>query len=140
MTTLGQTDSVQEGPVQKDAVHGQSRWQPVCPVVRVPLDRGVAVLLGDNPVALFRLSPVGDQKVEILAVGHLDPVTGSPVIARGLVGSSGLPPLCIPTVASPLLKQRYNLRTGVCLDDSRLRLPTYAVRIVEGTIELAAAG
>lgn len=113
-----------------------SDWVPICDVSRVRPDRGVAALVGDDAVAIFRLSPTERSKPdEWRGVSHIDPATGSPVMARGLVGSIGAAPLIVPTVASPLFKQRYNLRTGHCLDDETLRLETYEVRVVGETVE-----
>ena len=37
-------------------------------------------------------------------------------------------------VASPLLKQRFDLRTGVCLDDPAVVVPSYEVRVVDGMV------
>lgn len=108
-------------------------WTTACPLDRIPIDRGVAAWVGGVAVAIFRLSPFSEGTAvaseELYAVSHVDPATGSPVMARGLVGSSGKPPVEIPTVASPLLKQRYNLRTGVCLDDPELRLDVFDVEV-----------
>ena len=39
-----------------------------------------------------------------------------------------------PKVASPIYKQSFDLRTGQCLDDARVRVPTYEVRVERGRI------
>ena len=107
-------------------------WTMIARVDAIPVDRGIAALVENEPVAIFRLSvPSGDD--EWYAVSHIDPITGAPVIARGLVGSAG-ENLDIPTVASPLHKRRYNLRTGECLDDDTPALATYSVRIADGWV------
>ncbi|MEM7327004.1 MAG: nitrite reductase (NAD(P)H) small subunit [Actinomycetota bacterium] len=124
-------------------------WVDVCGAAAVPVDRGVAVLVsfdGAEPVAvaLFRLSPTEpDGPEEWFAIGHVDPATGAPVMARGLVGSierpSGDEPSetnSIPTVASPLHKQRYDLQTGDCLDDPSLRLDRFDIVHDDGRIRL----
>jgi nitrite reductase/ring-hydroxylating ferredoxin subunit len=111
---------------------------------QVPRDRGVAVLVRSEgvavPVALFRLSPLesGDDD-DWYAIGHIEPQSGAPVMARGLVGSVERDDQVVPTVASPLLKQRYDLRTGTCLDDETLRLPVYPVRVEQGRVLLGLA-
>src|SRR5690606_19701714 len=46
------------------------------------------------------------------AVSNRDPYTGAQVMARGIVGTRD----DAPTVASPLHKQVFDLRTGLCLD------------------------
>ena len=80
-----------------------------CPRTRLAPEQGAAVLLpGGGSAAVFLLH---DGSVH--AVGNLDPFYGAPVICHGIVGDrSGA-----PTVASPLGKQVFCLRTGRCLDD-----------------------
>jgi nitrite reductase (NADH) small subunit len=39
-------------------------------------------------------------------------------------------------VASPIFKQSFSLVTGQCLDDPNIRLTTYAVRVVNGCVEI----
>lgn len=79
----------------------------VCAVSDLEVERGRAALLGDDQVALFLLA---DGSVH--AVSNLDPYSGANVISRGIVGSRGE----APTVASPLHKQVFDLRSGVCLE------------------------
>ncbi|GAA1107170.1 hypothetical protein GCM10009630_00060 [Kribbella jejuensis] len=88
-------------------------------------ERGVAALLGDTQIALFRT-----HDGEVFAVGNQDPYSGANVMSRGIVGSRG----DVPTVASPMFKQVFDLRTGVCLDDPEVRLPVYPVEIVDGRV------
>ena len=106
------------------------RWQPVCPYARLEIERGVPALVGDAQVALFRLY---DGAVH--AIGNLDPLTGAGVLARGIVGTRG----GIPTVASPLHKQVYDLRTGECLDAPGVAVPVYPVRVRAGLVEVGLA-
>jgi nitrite reductase (NADH) small subunit len=40
----------------------------------------------------------------------------------------------VPKIASPIYKQSFDLRTGVCLDDPGVRVPTWEVRVVRGRI------
>jgi NAD(P)H-dependent nitrite reductase small subunit len=115
-------------------------WLPICPAADLTPDRGVAALVGDEQVAIFLLSPesrAGDDPSgpsdpsEIYAVDNHDPYSGANVIARGLVGSAGDRPI----VASPIYKERFDLRDGTCLDGDR-SLRTWAVRIVDGWVEI----
>lgn len=103
-------------------------WTPVCAADRLLPDRGVAALVGGEPIAVFRLS-----SGELFAIGNVDPCSGAGVLSRGIVGDAG----GVPTVASPMYKQRFDLRTGHCLDDPDRAVPTYAVREVDGMIEVA---
>jgi nitrite reductase (NADH) small subunit len=88
-------------------------------------ERGVAALLGDVQIALFRT-----HDGEVFALGTQDPFSGANVISRGIVGSRG----DVPTVASPMFKQVFDLRTGACLDDPEVSLPVYAVQVVDGQV------
>jgi len=105
----------------------ESAWTAVCTVDRLWVDRGAAALVDGEQVAIFRLAGG-----EILAVGHRDPFTGSNVMARGLVGSRG----DVPTIASPLHKQVFDLRTGRCLDDPEVALGRWDVRVVDDVVWL----
>jgi nitrite reductase (NADH) small subunit len=102
-------------------------WTPVCRYDDLLPDRGAAALLGDQQVALFRTA-----SGELHAIGNIDPFTGAAVLSRGIVGSRG----DIPTVASPLHKQVFDLRTGWCLDDGGVRVPTYDSRVRRGIVEV----
>ncbi|GAA2077790.1 nitrite reductase small subunit NirD [Aeromicrobium tamlense] len=113
------------------AAVSETAWTAVCTVDRLWVDRGAAALVDGDQVAIFRL-----QDGEILAVGHRDPFTGSNVIARGLVGSRG----DVPTVASPLHKQVFDLRTGVCLDEPEVTLGRWDVRVVDDVVWLRREG
>lgn len=109
-------------------------WVPVCRYDDLLPDRGAAALLGDQQVALFRTATG-----ELHAIGNIDPFTGAAVLSRGIVGSRG----DIPTVASPLHKQVFDLRTGWCLDDSgdaRVSVPTYDARVRRGIVEVCLLG
>ncbi|MDV6013851.1 nitrite reductase small subunit NirD [Haloechinothrix sp. LS1_15] len=101
-------------------------WTPVCLLEQIEEHGGVAALLpGGEQVAVFRLP--GD---EVYALSHIDPFSGAAVLARGIVGDT----LGIPTVASPLHKQQFDLRTGRCLDDESVRVASYQVHIDGGIV------
>lgn len=107
---------------------GSREWVSACPVHRLVPGRGVAVLLPGGAQAALFLLPNG----MVYAVDNLDPYAGAAVISRGLTGDRHGE----PTVASPLLKQVFSLRTGVALDDPDVLLPTYAVRIQHGVVRI----
>ncbi|MCF4138217.1 nitrite reductase small subunit NirD [Streptomyces sp. Tue 6430] len=95
-------------------------WFTVCDLSLLVPGRGVAALLPDGrQAALFR-----DRAGELYAVDNRDPFSGAAVLSRGLTGSAQGRPF----VASPLLKQRFDLRSGQCLDDDAVRIATYGVR------------
>ncbi|WP_082119864.1 nitrite reductase small subunit NirD [Saccharothrix sp. ST-888] len=97
-------------------------WTPVCDWAALVPGRGVAVLLPDGrQAAVFR-----DHLGRVHAVANRDPFTGAYVLSRGLLGST---PDGRVYVASPLLKQRFDLLTGACLDDDTVRIPVHSARI-----------
>jgi nitrite reductase (NADH) small subunit len=102
-------------------------WTTVCSLDALPVDRGAAALVSGHQVAIFRLAS-GD----VYAVDHNDPFSGANVMARGLVGTRG----SVPTVASPVYKQVFDLQTGKCLDDESVALRSWPVRVVDGMIEV----
>lgn len=98
-----------------------SDWHDVCSLSQLRSECGVAALLADGPIALFK---VGGGST-VYAVDHIDPRTDTPTIARGLVGSADGQPV----VVSPLLKDRFSLVTGQCLNADLPPLRTYEVCI-----------
>ncbi|MQA34439.1 nitrite reductase small subunit NirD [Modestobacter roseus] len=103
-------------------------WTPICAFDDLLPERGVAALVDGVQVAVFRLF---DGSLH--AVGHRDPFSGAYVLARGLVGTRGN----APTVASPMYKQVFDLRTGACLDDPSVSVPVHRVRVRDGQVEVA---
>ncbi|OCG75269.1 nitrite reductase small subunit NirD [Microbacterium sediminis] len=108
-------------------------WVRVCALADLELERGRAALIGDVQVALFLLA---DGSVR--AVSNYDPYGGAHVLSRGIVGSKLLADGTeIPTIASPLHKQAWDLRTGMVVEtqgkDER-SVPVYPVGIEDGTV------
>ncbi|MFE7772736.1 nitrite reductase small subunit NirD [Streptomyces sp. NPDC057445] len=101
-------------------LHLDDDWFPVCEPSRLTPGRGMAVLLPDGRQAAVFL----DRSGRAYAIGNRDPFTGAQVLSRGLVGRADGRPF----VASPLLKQRFDLETGRCLDDESVSVPAYPVR------------
>ncbi|TMU95235.1 nitrite reductase small subunit NirD [Streptomyces sp. DASNCL29] len=108
------------------------RWFTVCELTDLTPGRGVAALLPDGAqVAVFL-----DRSGRVYAIANRDPFTGAYVLSRGLLGSAAGRPF----VASPLLKQRFDLETGRCLDDEGVVVQAYATRTRAGTGAGAGAG
>ena len=103
-------------------------WEVVGPLEGLTPDRGVAAVVGGRAVAVFRLSTG-----ELHAVDNLDPCSGASVLSRGLVGDAE----GAPTVASPLYKQRFDLRTGRCLD-ADVAVAVHDVLVLDGVIHVRA--
>lgn len=104
---------------------------PVCDVDRLTPNRGVAAMIDGEAVAVFWLG--GD---DVYAVSNVDPCSGRSVLSRGIVGDAA----GVPTVASPLYKQRFDLRTGECLDRPGTFIDVRPAAIVDGTIHVGPAG
>ena len=103
-------------------------WTDIASVDRFPIERGVAARVAGRDVAVFRL-----HTGEWYALDNVDPFTGMSLLARGLVGSVG----DAPTVAAPLYKQRFDLRTGICLDDPNFMVASWPVRVIDGSVQIS---
>ncbi|MFV0634970.1 nitrite reductase small subunit NirD [Demequina sp.] len=88
------------------ALPGEPTRAAVCTYGRLTPDLGVAALVVDTQVAVFRLA---DGTVH--AVQNLCPFSGASVMSRGITGSRGDE----PTIASPIYKQVFSLLSGQCL-------------------------
>jgi nitrite reductase (NADH) small subunit len=103
----------------------------VCAYDALLPERGVAALVGEIQIALFRT-----YDGTVYALGNHDPFSGANVLSRGIVGSRG----DVPTVASPMFKQVFDLRTGDCLDDPDVAVPVYPVQVVDGQVVVSIGG
>lgn len=104
-------------------------WVRVAEYADLEPEHGVAALVDGVQIAIFRT-----HDGAVYALSNRDPFTGAQVISRGIVGTRG----DAPTVASPLHKQVFDLRTGGCFDDPALALTVFAVRIRDGAVEVGA--
>lgn len=112
-----------KGPTE----HSTQRWQPVCRIDDLEVQRGVTALVHGQAIAVFRMP---DDTV--YALGNHDPFAKAAMIARGIVGLRG----GVPFVASPMHRHGFDLRTGVCLEDPHVHVPVYEVRVEAGVIEV----
>jgi nitrite reductase (NADH) small subunit len=104
-----------------------AEWVTVCHRDRLTPNRGAAALVDGEAVAVFRLSTG-----ELYAIGNIDPFSGASVLSRGIVGdASG-----VPTVASPMHKQHFDLRTGACLEEPSRAVAVYPVREAGGMVSV----
>ena len=102
-------------------------WTGVCAVDDLLPERGVCALVGGEQVAIFLVGH------ELFALSNHDPFSRANVLSRVIVGSKGER----LKVASPVYKQNFDLRTGACLDDPSVVVPTYPVRALDGRVEVA---
>ncbi|MFH8485853.1 nitrite reductase small subunit NirD [Streptomyces longisporoflavus] len=96
-------------------------WFEVCDRAQLQPGRGIAALLPDGRQAALFI----DREGRAYAIDNRDPFTGAAVLSRGLLGAAGGRTF----VASPLLKQRFDLETGRCLDDDSVTVETHTVRL-----------
>ena len=101
----------------------------VCRLDRIDRESGVAALVDGEVVAVFRT--YDDQ---VFALSNYDPFGRAGVLARGIVGTRHVDGGDVPFVASPLHKQAFDLRTGQCLDDPAVRVPSYEVVVSDGLV------
>jgi nitrite reductase (NADH) small subunit len=106
------------------------RWVAVCEVGLLQPERGVAALVEGRQIAVFRTFDGS-----LYAIDNRDPFSGAYVLSRGIVGTRG----DAATVASPMFKQVFDLRTGECLDDDQARVATYPVRLAGVHVQVRVA-
>ena len=100
------------------------------------IERGVTALVHGQAIAIFRthdgeaIAIFRTHDGNIHAISNYDPCSRASVLSRGIVGTRG----DIPFVASPMHKQAFDLRTGQCLDDAAVRVPTYHVQVTRGRV------
>jgi len=104
-------------------------WTAACAYEFLLPGRGAAVLLDDgSQAAVFRL-----DDGSVCAIGNIDPFSGAAVLSRGIVGDRA----GVAVVQSPIKKQAFSLEDGVCLDDTSVSVPVYAVRCTDdGIVEI----
>lgn len=99
----------------------------VCALDRIVSNCGIAALVNGRAVAIFRLA---DDT--LAAIDNIDPCSDASVLSRGIIGEVD----GAATVASPMYKQRFDLRTGRCLDVEGVSVAVHAVRVAGGVIEV----
>jgi nitrite reductase (NADH) small subunit len=117
-------------------VVGRDVWTAVCRCEDLEIGRGATALVNGQAVALFRM-----DEEEVYVLGNHDPFarpregggdSGAGMLARGIVGRRG----DVPIVGSPLHRHAFDLRTGRCLEDPSVHVPTYQVRIRDGIVHV----
>ncbi|WP_026025760.1 nitrite reductase small subunit NirD [Vibrio rumoiensis] len=105
-------------------------WTKVCQLSDISPKTGVCALVNGKQVAIFR--PRFDE--QLFAINNMDPFAQSNVLSRGII--------CEHDgelwVASPLKKQRFNLETGLCMENETMNIETYEIRANGCEIEVKA--
>jgi nitrite reductase (NADH) small subunit len=103
-------------------------WHPVCALDDIDPDTGVCALVHGTQVAVVRVGAGAD----VFALGNFDPFSEAFVLSRGIVGDRD----GVAKIASPMYKQSFDLRTGRCLDDASVAVPTWPARVRDGRVEV----
>ncbi|TCN83255.1 nitrite reductase small subunit NirD [Vibrio crassostreae] len=102
----------------------------VCKIEDIIPGTGVCALVGGEQVAVFRPT----KAEEVFAISNTDPYFQSNVLSRGLIVEHKEE----LWVASPLKKQRFNLATGVCMEDENFNVKAYKACVTKGAVEISA--
>jgi nitrite reductase (NADH) small subunit len=108
-------------------------WVRVCALSDLEVERGRAALLGGTQIALFLTRGADGREGRVYAVSNFDPFSRANVISRGIVGTRQ----DAPTVASPMFKQVFDLRTGACLDaqgKDPMNLHVWPTAVADGAV------
>ena len=109
----------------------ETAYVTVCRLEDIEVERGVAALVRGEAIAIFRT-----HDGNVYATSNYDPCSRASVLARGIVGTRASESGEVPVVTSPMHKQAFDLRTGLCLDDTAVRIPTYDVAVIAGLVRV----
>jgi NAD(P)H-dependent nitrite reductase large subunit/NAD(P)H-dependent nitrite reductase small subunit len=109
----------------KETAPSDWEWIFAGKVSEYPCNGGLAVKHGDNELAIFHM-PKQSSELQWLATQNICPHRQARTISRGLVGelSSGA-----ITVADPIYKMTFDLRTGNGIANPNLNLSTFQVKV-----------
>jgi len=109
----------------KDAPSSDWEWISAGKASDYPRNGGLAVKHGSNELAVFHL-PNHASELQWLAVQNICPNKQARTISRGLVGelASG-----VITLADPIYKTTYDLRTGTGIANPNLNLSTFETKV-----------
>lgn len=116
----------------------------ICPVASLSVERGAAALLPDGTqIGVFLLD---DGSVR--AIQQHDPYSRTNILSRGLVGTHEIPgegeepARIVPTIASPMYKQVWDLDTGAVIDaggGEKKPLAVFDAAVRDGDVVVATA-
>lgn len=107
-----------------------SQWNSVCNIDEIVPATGVCGLVNGEQVAIFR--PRHDDQV--YAISNIDPFFQSSVLSRGIIAEHQGE----LWVASPLKKQRFRLRDGLCMEDESRSVAHFEARVKDGEVQIKA--
>lgn len=101
--------------------------QTLCEKSDLIPNAGVCALHEGEQIAVFYLP---DTEHQLYAISNFDPFGQANVLSRGIVGSLN----DRIVVASPLLKQHFDLQNGECLEDTEVSVRTYPVKFINDKV------
>ncbi|ELY3468599.1 nitrite reductase small subunit NirD [Cronobacter universalis] len=107
-----------------------SQWNTICSLAEIIPATGVCALVGENQVAIFR--PRAND--EVYAISNIDPFFEASVLSRGIIAEHQGE----LWVASPLKKQRFRLRDGLCMEDESRSVAHFEARVKDGQVQVKA--
>ena len=106
-------------------------WIDICSVDDLEPDAGICALVEGRQIAIFHIPGLA----QVFAIGNYDPFSHANVLFRGLTGDINGEPV----VASPVYKQHFSLRSGRCIEDEMVTVPSYPARIRDGRVQIQMA-
>ena len=103
-------------------------WVDVCSVDDLIDNSGVCALVEETQVAIFYMP----EDNAVFAINNYDPFSLINILSRGLIGDIQGEPM----VSSPIYKQHFSLKTGVCFEDETVKVDSYGVRIEGSRVEV----
>ncbi len=107
-----------------------SQWNTVCQLADIVPATGVCALLNNQQIEIFR--PRADEQV--YAISNIDPFFEASVLSRGIIAEHDGE----LWVASPLKKQRFRLRDGLCMEDADHSVARFDARVKDGEVQIKA--
>ncbi|OUR71063.1 nitrite reductase small subunit [Methylophaga sp. 41_12_T18] len=105
-----------------------ANWLDVCSIDDLQPNSGVCALVAEQQVAIFYMP----EDNAVYAINNYDPFSDINVLSRGLIGDIKGEAM----VASPIYKQHFNLKTGVCFEDETVKIDAYEIRINNERVEV----
>ncbi len=107
----------------------ETTWTDICNLEQIPVAGGVNALVENTQVAIFRT-----RENKLFAVSNFDPFSKANVMSRGIFGSTKRDGRDVYKIASPILKNTFDLETGQSFDDLSVFLRVFNVKLEAGRV------
>ena len=104
-------------------------WEAACKLEDLIPESGICVLVQGQQIAIYYLP---SETPSVYALSNWDPIGKASVMSRGILGSVGEELV----ISSPLYKQHFSLKSGLCLEQPEYSLKTFEVRLIEDSVQL----